>query len=185
MFWGACSRSQVGAATPRAAMEWFTAAFAKGDLAALESIVHGSSEEFEALAAMVEFLRAGDAFRDAMVKQYGAKGWTEFQDAADAQLRLVTPGSFDLNKMKLEVTGHLAHARIEGASVTRLERKDGRWWIPLDQFMGGNVARATRVFRATTKCVREFQLRIGTEGETADTIDAAMAPALLLASRTR
>ena len=179
------SKEPEGGETPRDAMDRFVAAFSASDTEAVKRIVLGSPDQVAALDAMMEFQRVAREFRDAMIASYGEDGWKSFNDKSDARLNIASPADLDLGRATIDVAGPVAHIRIDGAGVTRLDRRRGRWFVALGPYMGADVGRATRMFEATTRCVLEFRARIGAEGETAETIDAAMAPALVLAARTR
>jgi len=162
----------------------FQAALRTGNKKAFVDCFDASAQQEEVLGALMEFISAMRAFREAMEEEYGAGAF------ADSPAGMPMPGTDDeqwIEKAEIKVAGDTATVTAPGEKgALELVRKGGVWKLKTRN-LGEDVAamgeadagRAVRVFNGMAKAVRETTKKVGKAGYSAEKINQELGVAMM------
>jgi hypothetical protein len=171
-----CGKKAGSQATPRDTLNTFYDSVVEADKAKFMSVMKGTDSELEVASALMDYFIAVSNFKKAIIKKYGASGWSHFEESGGAKLSMDLAGRKEiLDAAKIEVTGEKASCTVPGeAQALHLSKKDGLWYIETGKLIdtGGMDSRQfTNVWRGMAELIKSKQKRIGQAGVTAESLD--------------
>jgi hypothetical protein len=174
---GCGKRAGTGSqATPREALDTFFDSIVELDKSKYMSVLSGTRAQLEAASVFMDYVIAVSAFKKAVIKKYGASGWSHFENEGGATLSMDLAANRDkLDSARIEVTADKASCTVPGeAQVLHFSRKNGVWYVEAGMFVntgGVDSRKFISMWKQMAELIKKKQKRIGQAGVTAESLD--------------
>ena len=174
--------------TPKESLKTFFESFADGDREKFRAVTTGADSVVNIMGNMVDFAAEMKAFEKAAIDEYGENAWQEINQsgvansmAPDAEFKKMLE---NVDAAEITIDGDNASCTVPDEDPFNLIKKDGKWFIDLDQLFGTEtdtqeLSGMSELMPQMVNAVTEVRQTIGQPNVTPQTLNEEMSKRMM------